>query len=96
MSFRFTADEVRRLIAAGPELSELDADLELTEHSGLRDLAVARRLLGDLAAAAVETAGLRRRAVVKLGSAARGWLFTEEALQQATPWPDVCAASAAA
>jgi hypothetical protein len=42
---------------------------------------------GTRAGAVVETVRLRRRAVAKLGPAAAGWLFTDEALQQATPEP---------
>ena len=49
---------------------------------GLFDRAL-RRIAGARAAAVAETVRLRRRAVDKLGDAAAGWLFTDEALQQA-------------
>ncbi len=59
----------------------------LTEASLLTDLTVLRKSLGVHANAVAETVRLRRRAVPKLGAAASGWLFTDEALQQATPAP---------
>ncbi len=47
-------------------------------------MAAIRDRFADHAAALVETTLLRRRAAAKLGEAASGWLFTDEALQQAT------------
>lgn len=47
-------------------------------------MAAIRDRFADKAAALVETTLLRRRAVAKLGEPASGWLFTDEALQQAT------------
>lgn len=85
MSFTFTADDVEFLIRAGDELAELDAELALTPAAQLNDLDRARRRVGEHAAAAVETLTLRRKALPKLGARAAGWLFTDEALQQATP-----------
>ena len=51
----------------------------------LADLSRMRAVAGERAAAVVESVRLRRRAVVKFGAVAQGWLFTDEALQQATP-----------
>lgn len=56
----------------------------LTAASRIADVAEIRRRHGDRAPALVETTLLRRRAIAKLPGAA-GWLFTDEALQQATP-----------
>lgn len=50
------------------------------------DIGWARRQFGERSAALVETVLLRRRAAVKIGDAAR-WLFTDDALQQATAEP---------
>ena len=47
-----------------------------------------RTRFGERAPVLVETTLLRRRAAEKLGSSGRlGWLFTDEALQQATAAP---------
>ncbi len=62
------------------------AALPLTPASLLADVATARRLLGSLAGPVVETVLLRRKAASKLDSPDR-WLFTDPALQQATPMP---------
>ena len=61
--------------------------LALTDATLLRDLTRLRRQLGERAAVVAETVRLRRRAVAKVGPAAANWLFTDEALQQATPAP---------
>ncbi len=55
----------------------------------MADVAAARSRFGDKAAVLVETTLLRRRAAGKLGALGdvSGWLFTEEALQQATAAP---------
>ncbi|WP_408639454.1 THUMP-like domain-containing protein [Nocardia yamanashiensis] len=50
----------------------------------LRDLEQIRRTHAEHAAALVETVRLRRRAAAKLAGAGE-WLFTDDALQQATP-----------
>jgi hypothetical protein len=61
--------------------------LALTERSMLADVAAARAAVGERgAAAAVETVLLRRKAADKLAGSA-GWLFTAEALQQASATP---------
>ncbi|MFC8527065.1 class I SAM-dependent methyltransferase [Nocardia sp. NPDC057227] len=64
-------------------LAETDG-LPLTDGSLLADLGRVRRAHGAAAAALVETVRLRRRAAVKLDGAGE-WLFTDDALQQATP-----------
>ncbi len=85
MSYSFSCAEVDDLIRSSDELAMLDAELPLTDDTLFSDLTTVRRRLGGLASAAVETIRLRRRAVAKLGRQATSWLFTEEALQQATP-----------
>jgi hypothetical protein len=54
-----------------------------TDASRVADIAAARRRFGDRAAVLVETTLLRRKAEAKFADAS-GWLFTDEALQQAT------------
>lgn len=87
MSFTFSAADLDFLAAGEDALAALGPELALRPESVLRDLDLARRQVGGYAAAAVETLTLRRRAVAKLGERAAGWWFTDEALQQATPWP---------
>ncbi|MGO4612636.1 class I SAM-dependent methyltransferase [Nocardia sp. 2YAB30] len=69
--------------AGAAALAEVDR-LELTSATHLRDLERVRRDHGAWAAALVETVRLRRRAAAKLADAVE-WLFTDDALQQATP-----------
>ncbi|MFI1913406.1 class I SAM-dependent methyltransferase [Nocardia sp. NPDC020380] len=85
MGYAFTRDDVAYLgsAAATAALTETGA-LALTPATLLKDLEQLRRSFGDRAAALVETVRLRRRAVIKLPAAA-DWLFTDDALQQATP-----------
>lgn len=66
-------------------LSEV-AGYPLTDSSRIADLTAIKRRFGDRAAALVETTLLRRKAAAKLMGLAdvSGWLFTDEALQQAT------------
>jgi hypothetical protein len=72
--------------AAGAEaIASVDV-LPLTSQSYLADVASARRLVGEHAGPVLETVLLRRRAVSKVDSPA-DWLFTDTALQQATPSP---------
>jgi hypothetical protein len=52
----------------------------------ITDVTAVRSTFGDRAGVLVETVLLRRRAVSKLGDVS-GWLFTNEALQQATAAP---------
>ncbi|MFI6096805.1 class I SAM-dependent methyltransferase [Lentzea sp. NPDC051213] len=84
MGYAFTSDDVAflRSDAGIAALTEVNA-LPLTDATRLRDVGVARRLLGENFAPVVETVLLRRRALSKLDQA-DGWLFTDDALQQAT------------
>jgi hypothetical protein len=87
VAFSFSLDDVGYLSsAAGAEALAAAAVLPLSESSLLRDLTTMRRAVDDRAAAVVETVRLRRRAADRLGPDARWWLFTDEALQQASPW----------
>lgn len=61
------------------------ASYRLTESSRLDDVAAIRKEFGERTGALIETTLLRRRAAAKLdGLDVAGWLFTDEALQQAT------------
>ena len=84
--YRFDRADLDHLTSsAGLEtLAAADA-LSLTEATVLADLTALRRIAGGRAAAVAETVRLRRRAISKLGPSAADWLFTDEALQQATP-----------
>jgi hypothetical protein len=81
---QFTLDDVAylRSDAGVHALAEVGA-LALTDASRIADVATARARFGDRTAALVETTLLRRRAAVKFPDAS-GWLFTAEALEQAT------------
>ncbi|HTY28263.1 MAG TPA: class I SAM-dependent methyltransferase [Mycobacterium sp.] len=61
----------------------------LTDASRLADVAAIRSRFGPRTTALIETTLLRRKAAVKLAGLAdvSGWLFTDEALQQATAAP---------
>jgi hypothetical protein len=85
LSYRFTVADVRFLgsPAGVEELAKVEA-LELTPASYLADVAAAKKLTGDRAPVLLETVLLRRKALSKLDDAG-GWLFTDDALQQATP-----------
>lgn len=85
MGYRFGRDDVAYLgsAAGSAALAEVDR-LELTPATHLRDIEQVRRSHDAHAAALIETVRLRRKAAVKL-PAAGGWLFTDDALQQATP-----------
>lgn len=86
MAYRFGLADVRYLTnAAGAEALAAADRLAVTDASLLADLSRMRTVAGDRAPAVVETVRLRRRAIGKLGPDAAGWLFTDEALQQATP-----------
>ncbi|NKY27911.1 class I SAM-dependent methyltransferase [Nocardia gamkensis] len=85
MGYRFTRDDVGYLGSAIGRDALAEADrLALTPATHLRDLELVRRAHGDRAAALIETVRLRRRAAAKLLDAGQ-WLFTDDALQQATP-----------
>jgi hypothetical protein len=62
------------------------ADFRLSNSTLVADIASARQRFGARAAVLVETTVLRRKAASKL-SHADDWLFTDEALQQATAEP---------
>jgi hypothetical protein len=66
-------------------LREVDGFL-LTDTSLVADIASARDRFGDRAAVLVETTLLRRKAAAKFADPSN-WLFTDEALQQATAEP---------
>jgi THUMP domain-like len=87
LGYAFTSDDVAFLRSAAgvAALAEVDA-LPFTDSSRLHDVGVARKLLGAGFAPVVETVLLRRRASSKLDGAAN-WLFTDDALQQATASP---------
>ncbi|MDI2028642.1 class I SAM-dependent methyltransferase [Saccharopolyspora sp. TS4A08] len=85
MGYSFDLDDVLFLRSAEgcAAVAELSG-LALTGKSRLFDVAAARRLVGErFAAAALETAVLRRKAESKLDGGG-DWLFTDSALQQAT------------
>lgn len=62
------------------------ASYSLSDATRIADVAAARASFGERAAVLVETVLLRRRAAAKLGNVDE-WLFTDEALQQATAAP---------
>lgn len=62
------------------------AERRLTGASLVSDIASVRKRFGDHAGILVETVALRRRAAAKFDEPGR-WLFTDEALQQATAAP---------
>ncbi|MBY0442159.1 MAG: class I SAM-dependent methyltransferase [Mycobacteriaceae bacterium] len=65
------------------------AGFALTDSTRVADIAAVRSRFGERAAVLVETTLLRRRATEKLGPLGEisNWLFTDEALQQATAAP---------
>lgn len=85
MSYAFSLDDVAFLRSReGGAALEACSGLDLTEASRLSDVAAARRVVGARYAPAVlETLLLRRRAGDKVAGGCR-WLFTDEALQQAS------------
>jgi hypothetical protein len=88
VAYQFSVDDVRFLSGgAGADALDRASALPLTEATMLADLTTLRRSFGHRAAPVAETVRLRRRAVAKLGPTALSWLFTDEALQQATPGP---------
>ncbi|MGK8523594.1 THUMP-like domain-containing protein [Nocardia asteroides] len=85
MGYRFTRDDVGYLGSAAGRAALAEVQrLALSSASLLKDLEQVRRAHGDRAAALVETVRLRRRATAKLTDASE-WLYTDNALQQATP-----------
>lgn len=88
MAYRFSPEDVAFLTddAGAAALAALDGRA-LSDDTLIADISAARKVAGLHAAAVVETIRLRRRARPKIGQRASGWLFTDEALQQASPWP---------
>ncbi|MGE2814272.1 THUMP-like domain-containing protein [Mycobacterium heidelbergense] len=87
---RFGTDDVEYLRSeAGTAALAAVADLPLTDRTRIADVASVRARFGDRAPVLVETTLLRRRAADKLGRLGEvsDWLFTDEALQQATAAP---------
>jgi hypothetical protein len=86
----FTIDDVLYLRSEqGVAALRAVAEFPLTDTTRVADIAAARVRFGDRAAVLVETTLLRRRAAAKLGELCdvANWLFTDEALQQATAAP---------
>jgi hypothetical protein len=75
--------------AAGAAALHEVAGLALTDATRVADIAAVRARFGDRAPVLVETTLLRRRAATKLAGLGGvcDWLFTDEALQQASPAP---------
>jgi hypothetical protein len=91
--FRFGREDVDYLRSeSGAAALDTVARFALTDTSRIADIAAARAQYGERAPALVETTLLRRRAAGKLGqldpdSGVAHWLFTDEALQQASAAP---------
>lgn len=83
MPYPFTLEDVAFL--RSPEGAAALTGCRDFEPSRIADVEAARRLAGDRAAAVLETVALRRKAAAKLD--APGWLFTGDALQQASATP---------
>ena len=83
----FGLDDVAYLRSeAGERALREVAGYRLTDATLVADIASARASFGDRAAVLVETTLLRRKAAAKFADPS-GWLFTDEALQQATAEP---------
>ncbi len=86
----FTTDDVDYLRSQSG-VAALDAVVEfaLTDATRIADIAAVRARFGDRTPVLVETTLLGHRAVDKLDTlgAVSDWLFTDEALQQATASP---------
>lgn len=84
MSYAFSLDDVAFLRSAdGVRALAECASLPLSERTRIADVAAVRRIAGEKYAAVLETELLRRAAVAKLDEP-QGWLFTGDALQQAS------------
>jgi predicted RNA methylase len=81
-----TADVAYLRSSAGRRALEQAAELALSGARLVNDIATLRTNFGDRAAILAETVQLRRRATAKFDDPS-GWLFTDEALQQATAAP---------
>ncbi|WP_082108327.1 THUMP-like domain-containing protein [Mycobacterium sp. UM_NZ2] len=88
--FRFEVDDVGYLSSpvGGADLAEV-AGFALTDATRIADIAALRGRFGARTPALVETVLLRRRAAAKLAElpGTSRWLFTDEALQQASAAP---------
>jgi hypothetical protein len=82
---RFTEADVAYLVSDAGVAALADV-AAMPSLDGVRDVAAVRDRHGDRAPVLIETVRLRRRALTKLPEAGR-WLFTDEALQQATAAP---------
>lgn len=88
--FAFSREDVAYLRSdAGREGLHAVGQFALTETSRIGDTTAARARFSDRASVLVETTLLRRRAVAKLAElpGTVDWLFTDEALQQASAAP---------
>ncbi|WP_410430907.1 class I SAM-dependent methyltransferase [Mycolicibacterium sphagni] len=86
----FGRDDVTYLTSdAGEAALAQVAGYPLTDASRVADVAAIRRGFAERSTALIETTLLRRKAAAKLGELAdvTGWLFTDDALQQATAAP---------
>ncbi|HJQ47304.1 MAG TPA: class I SAM-dependent methyltransferase [Amycolatopsis sp.] len=84
MPYRFSLSDVAFLRSAeGARALASCAALPLTDKTRIADVAALRRTLGDRSAAVLETVLLRRKSESKL-DASTGWLFTADAMQQAS------------
>lgn len=88
MGYAFTGADVSFLRSGeGASALRVAAGLPLTAGSMIADLTALRGRFGERVGGLVETVLLRRRARAKLPTdAADSWLFTDDGLQQATPW----------
>nr|WP_163895877.1 class I SAM-dependent methyltransferase [Mycolicibacterium hippocampi] len=83
----FGLDDVHYLCSDAGKLALAEvAGYRLDSRSLIADIDSARTRFGDRAAVVVETVMLRRKAAAKFADAS-DWLFTDEALQQATAGP---------
>lgn len=89
MAYEFSCDEVRFLASPeGAAALESAGRLALSGSTYLADLTMVRTVAGGHAAAVAETVLLRRKAIDRWGDGIWSrWLFTNEALQQASPPP---------
>jgi hypothetical protein len=85
VGYSFSREDVAFLASAAGNAALAEVErLELTPATHLRDLERVRREFGARSGALIETVRLRRRAAAKLVDTGQ-WLFTDDALQQATP-----------
>ncbi|TQK31412.1 class I SAM-dependent methyltransferase [Arthrobacter sp. SLBN-53] len=87
MAVVFTLDDVAYLVGDdGRRALAQIAELSLDDAARVADIASVRARFGDRTAVLVETTLLRRRAQTKFADAS-SWLFTDDAMQQATAEP---------